>query len=100
MKAIHWWRSLSLFLWIYCTSAAGFLLVYVYGIGRLAERKFGGRAFLFLLPAAFALLATSNGLFALSSQTLADELPFSILPALAGAFLLAVTWRLRNIMLK
>ncbi len=100
MRAIHWWRSLSLFLWFYSTSVAAFILVYVYGIGRLAERKFGGRALLFLLPIAFLLLAFSNGLFAITTYTMADRFLFSVWPALAGIFLLAVTWRLRGIMLK
>jgi hypothetical protein len=100
MKAVHWWRSLSIFLWLYSTSAAALLFAYVYGIGRLAERKFGGRALLFLLPVAFALLSTCNGLFVLSSEVMADRPFFSAWPALAGLFLLVVTWRLRDIMLR
>lgn len=99
MKAHDLWKTFSLFLWFYNTSATALLLAYFYGICRLAERKFKGYTFAGLLIIFFFLMGASSLIFSLSSGIVATETAFAIWPALAGSILLIVVFRAYRLMM-
>jgi len=88
-----------MFLWLYNTSATGMLLLYVYGICRLAESRFGGRTYPWLLAFFFVLLAGSTLYFCLSDSLVVDQVWYAIWPATAGMMLLVVIHRVYGLML-
>ncbi len=94
-----WLKTLSLFIWLYNASATAFLLAYFYAICRLAERRFRGRTFAFLLPVFFALMATSTLVFSLSDSITAFYLCHAVWPALASVLLAVVVYRSYRLML-
>jgi hypothetical protein len=94
-----WWKTFSLFLWFYNTSAIGMLLVYFYGICRLSERRFKGKTSAFLLPLFFVLMSTSVLVFSLADTVVAVCLWYAILPAVAGVSLMVVVYRSYRLML-
>ncbi|MDY6795632.1 MAG: hypothetical protein SWK76_10205 [Actinomycetota bacterium] len=99
MKANDWWKTFSLFLWFYNTAAAGVVLVYFYGVCRMAERRFEGRTYAGLLVVFFFLMGGSTLVFSMSSSIVAIDIWFAIWPALAGIVLCFVVFRAYRIMM-
>lgn len=99
MTSYDWWRTVSLFLWLYNISATGMLLFYVYGICRLAESRFGGRTYPWLLLLFFLLLAGSSLYYCLSDSVAVVHVWYAVWPALAGMMLLVFISRVHRLML-
>lgn len=99
MKASDWWKTISLFLWIYETAASGLVLLYFYGICRLAERRFSGRTYAFLILPYFLLMAASSLIFSTSSSLVATDIAYAVWPGLAGILLFFVVYRAYRLML-
>jgi prepilin signal peptidase PulO-like enzyme (type II secretory pathway) len=95
----EWWKTFSLFLWFYNTSATAMLLVYFYGICRLAERRFKGRTYVFLLPLFFVLMGASTLIYSLGDSIVAIYLWYAVWPAVAGILLLLIVYRSYRLML-
>jgi hypothetical protein len=94
-----WWRVLSLFLWLYYTSAMGVILVYFYGICRLAEHKFAGNTYTFLLPVFFVLMGASTLIYSMADSIVNIYLWYAALPTVAGLLLLVVVYRSYRLMM-
>jgi prepilin signal peptidase PulO-like enzyme (type II secretory pathway) len=94
-----WWKAFSLFLWFYNTAATAMLLVYFYGICRLSERRFKGKAYTFLLPFFFVLMGASTLIYSLADSIVAIYLWYAVWPAVAGVILLIVVYRSYRLML-
>ena len=99
MTANEWWKTFSLFLWLYNTSATALLLFYFYGICRLSERRFSGRTFAILLPFFFVLMGASTLIFSLTDSIVAIYMWYAVWPAVAGILLLIVVYRSYRLML-
>lgn len=99
MEASDWWNTFALFLWFYNTAATALVLVYFYGICRLAERRFMGRIYAGLLVIFFVLMGASTLIFALSESITAVNLWFAIWPGIAGVVLLFVVYRAYRVMM-
>ncbi len=99
MTETAWLRTFSLFLWIYNAAASALLLAYFYGICRLAERRFGGRTYAFLLPVFLALMFVSTLFFSLSDSLAALSLWHAVWPALASILLAVVVYRSYRLMM-
>ncbi|MGQ9476191.1 MAG: hypothetical protein ACUVRX_09830 [Actinomycetota bacterium] len=99
MTSYDWLRTLSLFLWFYNTSATGLVLVYFYGICRLAENKFGGRTYPLLIIPFFMLMGMSTFIFSVGRSIVAIYIHLAIWPALAGVCLFVVVYRVYRLML-
>jgi prepilin signal peptidase PulO-like enzyme (type II secretory pathway) len=95
----EWLKTFSLFLWFYNTSATAMLLIYFYGICRLAEHRFQGRTFAFLLPVFFVLMGASTLIFSLADSIVAIYIWYAVWPAVAGMLLLVVVYRSYRLML-
>jgi tellurite resistance protein TehA-like permease len=94
-----WWKTFSLFLWLYNTIAMGMLLFYFFGICRLAERKFKGRTYALLLPIFFVLIGASTLTYSLADSIVAVNLWYAVWPAVAGIILLVVVYRSYRLMM-
>ncbi len=99
MTSYDWLRTFSLFLWFYNTSATGLVLLYFYGICRLAEDKFGGRTYASLIIPFFILMGVSTFIFSVGESVVAIYFHLAIWPALAGACLFTVVYRTYRLML-
>lgn len=99
MTANDWWKTFSLFLWFYTATATAVLLVYFYGICRLAERRFKGRTYALLLPLFFLLMGVSTLIYSLADSIVAFYLWYAVWPAVAGILLLVVVYRSYRLML-
>ncbi len=99
MQTDDWWKTLSLFLWLYNTLATGFILAYFYGICRLAERKFEGRIYAVLLLPFFLLTCAGTLGFTISSSIIIKTLWFAIWSGLSSVFLFFVVYRAYRVML-
>ncbi|OFW59359.1 MAG: hypothetical protein A2W01_09060 [Candidatus Solincola sediminis] len=99
MKANDWWKTASLFLWLYETAATGLVLLYFFGICRLAERRFEGRAYAFLLLPYFLLMSVTTLIFATSTRMIATDIAYAIWPGLAGILLFFVVYRTYRLMM-
>lgn len=99
MTSYDWWRTASLFLWFYNTSATGLVLAYFYGICRLAERKFGGRTYAYLIFPFFVLMGISTFIYSMGGSVVAIYIWFAIWPALAGLCLFTIIYRVYRLML-
>lgn len=99
MKANDWWKTASLFLWLYETAASGLVLLYFYGICRLAERRFSGRTYAFLLVPYFLIMAVSTLFFATSNRLIVTDIVYAVWPGMAGALLLFVVYRTYRLMM-
>jgi chromate transport protein ChrA len=75
------------------------LLVYFYGICRLAERRFKGRTYVFLLPLFFVLMGASTLIYSLGDSIVAIYLWYAVWPAVAGILLLLIVYRSYRLML-
>ncbi|NPV59793.1 MAG: hypothetical protein HPY75_09025 [Actinobacteria bacterium] len=95
----EWWKTLSLFLWFYNTSATAVLLVYFAGICRMAEHKFGGRTLYFLLPVFFVLMGASTLIYSMSDSIVAIKLWYAVWPMISGLILLVVVYRAYRLMM-
>ncbi|MBC7229836.1 MAG: hypothetical protein H5T74_05535 [Actinobacteria bacterium] len=95
----EWWKTLSLFLWFYNTSATAVLLVYFAGICRMAEEKFQGRTFYFLLPIFFVLMGGSTLVYSLSDSIVAIKIWYAFWPTAAGLILFVVVYRAYRLMM-
>lgn len=99
MQANDWWKTLSLFLWFYNTSATGLVLLYFYGICSLAERKFEGRIFAALLLPFFVVVGASTLIFSLSSSIITTNIWLAVWPCMSGLLLLFVVYRAYRVMM-
>ncbi len=97
--SMAWWKTLSLFLWFYNTSATAVVLVYFAGICRMAEKKFGGRTFYPLLPVFFLLMGASTLIYSMSDTIVAIKIWYAAWPTLAGLVLLVVVYRSYRLMM-
>lgn len=98
MTSYAWWKTLSLFLWLYNASASAMILAYFFGICRLAEQRFGGRTYAPLLALFFIFMGAGTLFYALGDSSFI-ALWYAILPALAGMALLVVVYRVYRLML-
>ena len=99
MRANDWWKTVSLFLWFYNTSATAMVLLYFYGICRLAERKFSGRTYAGLLLFFFLLMGASTLIYSMSKSIVAINIWYAIWPGLAGVLLFIVVFRAYRLMM-
>jgi hypothetical protein len=99
MKANDWLKTASLFLWLYETAVSGLVLLYFYGICRLAENRFKGRTYAILLIPYFLLMAASTLVFATSTRVVATDMIYAIWPGLAALFLFFVVYRAYRLMM-
>ena len=99
MSANDWWRTFSLFLWFYNTAATALVLVYLYGICRLAESRFKGRTYAFLLFFFFVLMGASTLVYSMADSIVAIYLWYAVWPAIAGILLLIVVFRSYRLMM-
>jgi hypothetical protein len=99
LEANDWWKTFALFLWFYNTTAIALVLVYFYGICRLAERRFMGRTYAGLLIIFFVLMGVSTLVFAVSESIIAVSLWFAIWPGIAGVVLLFIVFRAYRVMM-
>ncbi len=100
LTANDWWKTFSLFLWFYNTSATAMLLVYFFGICRLSERRFKGSTYAHvLLPLFFVFMGVSTLVFSLSDSIVAINIWYAVWPAVAGIFLFTVVYRAYRLML-
>lgn len=99
MTENDWLKTFSLFIWFYNASAMAMLLVYFYGICRLAERRFQGRTYAFLLPIFFVIMGVSTLVFSLADSIIAFYLWYAVWPAAAGLLLVVVVYRSYRLML-
>ena len=99
MTSNDWWKTVSLFLWFYNTSATGLVLAYFYGVCRLGERNFKGRTSAGLLPLFFVLMGASTLIYSVSSSIVAIYLWYAIWPAIGGVLLLIVVYRAYRLMM-
>jgi len=99
VTSYDWLKTFSLFLWFYNTSATGLVLVYFYGICRLAESKFKGQTYYPLILPFFILMGASTFIFSVGESIVAIYLHLAIWPALAGVCLLVVVYRAYRLML-
>lgn len=99
MTANDWWKTFSLFLWFFNTAATGLVLIYFYGICRLAERRFKGKTYAFLLPIFFVLMGASTLLYSMADSMVAVYLWYAVWPAIAGILLLIVVFRSYRLMM-
>lgn len=99
MTAYDWWKTVSLFLWFYNTSATAMVLLYFYGICRLAEHRFRGRTYAGLLLLFFLLMGASTLIFSASSSIIATNIWYAIWPGISGVFLFIVVYRTHRVMM-
>lgn len=99
MQGSDWWKTVSLFLWFYYALASGMLLLYLYGICRLAERKFKGRTYAYLLLPFFMLMIAGALFFSTSSELSPSSIWIAILPLASCLFLLVVVYRAYRVMM-
>lgn len=99
MSAYDWWKTFSLFLWFFNTTATALVLAYFYAICRLAERKFEGRINAGLLLIFFVLMGASTLIFSVSTSIVANEILFALWPALAGVALFVVVFQAYRVMM-
>jgi hypothetical protein len=99
LVANDWWKTFSLFLWFYYTTATALVLVYFYGICRLAERKFMGRTYAGFLVVFFVLMGASTLIFAVSESIIAVNLWYAVWPGIAGLVLFFIVYRAYRVMM-
>jgi hypothetical protein len=99
VQANDWWKTLSLFLWMFNTVATAVVIAYFYGICRLAERKFEGRIYAVLLLPFFVLTGVGTLDFAISSSVIITSVWFAIWSGLSSIFLFFVVFRAYRVML-
>lgn len=92
--------TISLFLWFFNTAATALVLVYFYGICRLAERKFKVRTYPVLLAFFFVLMGASTFIYSMTYTVVAIYWWYAIWPALGGVLLLTVVYRVYSVMMK
>lgn len=100
MDSYSWWKTISLFLWFYNTIATGVVLIYFYGICRLAEQRFKGRTNAVLLLFFFVFMGASTLIYAVSNDIVAIKLAYAIWPAIGGILLLVVVYRVYVVMMR
>jgi hypothetical protein len=99
LQANDWWKTLSLFLWLYNALATALVLAYFYGICRLAERNFEGRIYAVLLLPFFLLTYIGMLAFSVSSSVIITSLWFAIWSGLSSVLLIFVVYRAYRVML-
>jgi len=99
LEAGDWWKTFALFLWFYNTAATAMVLIYFYGICRLAERRFMGHTYAWLLSVFFLLMGASTLIFAVSESIIAVNIWYAVWPGAAGVVLLFVVYRAYRVMM-
>jgi multidrug transporter EmrE-like cation transporter len=100
MDSNSWWKTMSLFLWLYNTIVTGIVLLYFYGICRLAEQRFKGRTNAILLLFFFILMGSSTLIYSMSNDIVAIKIGYAVWPAIAGVLLFVVVYRVYGVMMK
>ncbi len=95
----EWWKTLSLFLWFYNTSATAVVMIYFAGICRMAESKFGGKTYYYLLPVFFVLMGASTLIYSMSDSIVAIKIWYAVWPTVAGLLLFIVVYRAYRLMM-
>ena len=99
MKANDWWKTASLFLWLYHPAASALVFLFFSGFCGRAERRLEARAYAFLPLPYFLLMSVTTLIFATSTRMIATDIAYAIWPGLAGILLFFVVYRTYRLMM-